>query len=144
MVLSRILGTRDVLFKTKIHDTDLCRLCGDESETLLHLFFTCPKTIMLLNGLKEWIMSKSGCMLILNTQNFLLGYIGPEFIPINFILFHTKYYIFQCALRLQTLSIVSLKQKLKSAYFEQKMAAELNHLSDKFKVNWSRWSPMFE
>ena len=40
-IISRILGTNQSLYKFKISDTPLCRLCNQYPETLIHLFVTC-------------------------------------------------------------------------------------------------------
>ena len=37
-ILHRILGVQDFLFKIKISKTDKCRLCGEQKETIKHIF----------------------------------------------------------------------------------------------------------
>ena len=47
-IIYRILGTRSLLFKMSITDTNLCRNCMLAEETIEHLFFECCKVRDLL------------------------------------------------------------------------------------------------
>ena len=63
-ILHRILGVQDLLFKIKISDTNKCRLCGEQKETIIHLFTECRKSVVL------W-------------ESFYLGYILMLLLELN-------------------------------------------------------------
>ncbi len=51
MIIHRAIVTNDYLFKCKIKDTDKCYFCGDDVETLEHLFCDCILIKQLWNEL---------------------------------------------------------------------------------------------
>ena len=53
-LINRILGTNEYLNKIKISGNDKCRLCFNNTETILHLFHSCNKTRELLDSLTVW------------------------------------------------------------------------------------------
>ena len=98
-ILHRILGVQDNLFKIKISDTDICRLCGEQKETTIHLFSECSKSAALWEDLTSWINSSMSIGITLNKLDKILGYtkLDGKFWPINLILSVTRHYIFTCA-----------------------------------------------
>ena len=42
-IIKRILGTKYYLKKTKISNSDICGICHEQTETLVHLFFNVTK-----------------------------------------------------------------------------------------------------
>ena len=57
-IIQRILGTNHFLKKIKITNNDLCQICGEQAETLVHLFSECEKVCDLWYNVKTWIRSK--------------------------------------------------------------------------------------
>ena len=56
-IIQRILGTNHLLKKIKVTNTDLCQICGEQAETLVHLFSQCEKICDLWYDV-IWIRSK--------------------------------------------------------------------------------------
>ena len=50
-----ILGTNEYLNKLKISDSNLCSLCGNQSESIMHLFSDCIESNELWINVKNWI-----------------------------------------------------------------------------------------
>ena len=73
-ILHRILGVQDFLFKIKISKTDKCRLCGEQKETIIHIFFECIKSATLWENLVSWIHSSIPIRIDLNKVDKILGY----------------------------------------------------------------------
>ena len=57
-IIFGILGTKDYLFKMKIVDSNQCRLCGQNAETIQHLFSQCEIVENLWAEIKQWIKRK--------------------------------------------------------------------------------------
>ena len=145
-ILSRIIGTRELLYKLKIHDTDLCRLCGQEIETIIHLFCKCTKSIDLWNDLRIWICNLTQLGFSLDPQSIILGYLLNEanFEPINIIYMIVKQYIFHCAYFKRPLNIFTLQNQIKRSFIEQEMLAKINFTVDKFNKVYDVWRPLFQ
>ena len=54
-IIHRILGVGVLLNKMAITQTNLCRICNSEPETLLHLFVNCKQVKNLWTSLEKWI-----------------------------------------------------------------------------------------
>ena len=111
-IMKRILGTNHYLKKTKISDSDACRICHKEPETLVHLFFDCSKVTELWLNIKNWIKSKTDICLDWNKMICILGYslCDANFYPLNFILMIVRQYIFKCALKNRDLNIYQIQR----------------------------------
>ena len=73
-ILYNILDTNDYLFKIKVSDTNLCRLCKEHPETIVHLFVQCPQVICLWNNIIQWIKSRLLIQIDLTNARKILGY----------------------------------------------------------------------
>ena len=93
--IHRLVATNVFLHKIKCSDSPLCTFCGDEPETLEHLFWSCASSthfwqsavfLCLKNPpIMDWELVKFGCVDDLRH-------------PLNFFLLHAKYFIFSCKL----------------------------------------------
>ena len=91
-VQHRIIGVHDTLYKCKISDDNICRLCQTSVETISHLFAECEISNYLWeNMILFWIQSLTGISIHLDKNVKLLGFLGPPsyFWPLNFILLLT-------------------------------------------------------
>ena len=114
-ILHRILGVNYYLYKTKISDTENCRICKNFKETLVHLFSECPKVYNLWQNVYAWINQKLNLNLNFNATILTLGYpiSDKSFWPLNFILIITRYYIFKCASKEKDFNIYWLQKLIK-------------------------------
>ena len=144
-ILHRILGVQDLLFKIKISDTNKCRLCGEQKETIIHLFTECRKSVVLWENLLSWIHSNVTIRIELNKADKILGYVQPDsnFWSLNLILTVTRYYIFTCAKATRQLNIYHLQSVIKQKYLEQETLSKLSNRNDFFEKNWSVWKNIF-
>ena len=133
-LLNRILCVKKYLHTLNISNTDICRLCSNDSETILHLFVHCPKSKELWYSLKSWISGELGIVLNLTTETILLGYLYSDsnFEPINHFLLVTKNFIFHSALNKKPLTFGVLKLRLKTTFLEQELVAKNYFQEDKY------------
>ena len=117
-ILHRILGAPKQLFKMKISDSDYCRICNSNVETLIHLFVSCGPVKKLWHDLILCLCNSTSIQLNLRTKDIILGYLlkTAYFLPVNVIVLITKSYIFSCAISKSPLNLSHLKKKLKSLY----------------------------
>ena len=57
-ILFRIIGVRKYLKLTKIDEFSTCRLCTNNEETILHLFYNCIKTKDFWGNVSNWMKIK--------------------------------------------------------------------------------------
>ena len=98
-ILHRIIGVQYFLNKVKITQIDRCRLCQQHTETITHLFADCAIVNILWDNVKSWINTSINFKLNITKTMKILGYLepSPEFWPLNFVLFVTRYSIFSRA-----------------------------------------------
>ena len=144
-VVHRIIGVQNLLYKTKISQTDMCRLCQRNVETINHLFADCERVDTLWNNLESWIKMRISCTIRIDKTMRILGYLQPgsEFWALNLILLSTRYYIFHTAKNGATLSIYQLQNFLKNVYLEQESVSSFKNSSHVFGKNWSVWKSLF-
>ena len=144
-IIKRILGTNYYLKKTKISDSDLCRNCNKEIETLVHLFYDCNKVSILWSNIRHWIESKTNITLHWDKMMYTVGYslCDANFYPLNFILMIVRQYIFKCALKQRELNIYQIQIIVKEKYLEQELLSKLNSDEDNFSKRWFTWKRLF-
>ena len=143
-LIHRILGTRSLLHKMSIETDNKCHFCNVSSETLINLFYSCPKVKLLWQQVENWVKLKTSVPLKLTLPEILLGYMKPErFIPVNTIILCTKKYIFSSSSSGQILSISELKIKIKTVYEEQYFLAKLDLTKDYFENCWTIYNSIF-
>lgn len=98
-MLHRFYPTNHYLQKLK-KDIDVnCSFCGDQRETLVHLFWMCPHTRLLWSKLSKYIADHIYLDFMLKWENVLFGFVThdmnftSEFYLINLIIILTKFYI---------------------------------------------------
>ena len=143
-ILFNILGTREYLWRTKIINDNQCSLCGDQPETIKHLFAECEKTVELWTALTQWIKNSINFNIELTNQLKIPGYIvcDRNFWVTNFILLVTRNYIFQCSKKGHQLNIVYLRKEIKTRYLEEENLSKINTTNENFNKNWENWKPV--
>ena len=139
------MGTKSYLKKIKIADSDLCNLCGSDSETILHLFVHCPVVKDLWTNVLKWIEKKLLVKIYLDAATIIFGCHMPNdyFWSLNFILMIAKQYIFSCARNKIKINIFHLQQVIKEKYEEQNCLAFLNCQEHFFSKKWIVWKELF-
>ena len=72
-LIHRLLGTKDILCKMAIEDSNICRICQCEPETLMHHF--CTHTVNLCNSLVLWIDSCTNKRIAFSPKEIIIGYL---------------------------------------------------------------------
>ena len=144
-IINQILGTRQYLKKIGLTDTETCWLCHSTSETLKHLLAECPESNELWKNVTTWVKNKIGINLRIGNVEKILGYhyCDKNFTPVNFLLLHTRKYIFWCARKNHSLNFYFLQSTLKQFLFEEETLAKLNNTIEKFNYLWDSWKILF-
>ena len=131
-IIFGILGTKDYLFKMKIVDSNQCRLCGQNAETIQHLFSQCEIVENLWTEIKQWIKRKVNYRLHMTQISKIFGYCiqDQNFKPVNFILLISRKYIFWCAQNKFIPNLLQLKKLIQQRYREQQYLAKLSSIDE--------------
>ena len=137
-IINRIQGTRSFLYKMSITNINLCSLCKEHEETLVHLFYDCNHVLTLWNTLYEWIYNITHIRIIPDQKEIILGYLQayPNPIPINAINLITKSYIFYCSKNNINLNIFHLQSRIKTTIGTMEFLATKNNQLEKFNRTW--------
>ena len=120
-LIHRILGTKDILCKMSIEDSNTCRICQCEPEALMHLLIYCTHIVNLWKSLELWIHSCTNKRITFSPKEIIIGYLYNDnnYYPINMIIAVTKSYIFSSAVHESVPNINGLKDKLQKQYEDQ-------------------------
>ena len=134
-IIHRILGTQKLLHKMGISDSSKCLVCNSNEETLMHLFYFCPKSKQLWHQLENQIFNKAGFNVKFTPENILLGYKynNPNSIAINTIILITKNYLFTNSRKAIEINIADLVSRIKTVYEEQVLVAYLESDGGKYE-----------
>ena len=94
-LLHRILGTKALLFKIGLSDSNMCTFCNEYPETIAHLFYTCRISSQLWTNVFHWVNETLYSNIACNDIDILLGKTGLNNRPLNVILCLTKRYIYK-------------------------------------------------
>ena len=102
--LHRRLSTNSFLHKLGFTDSEKCTFCRNETEHLLHLFWTCEKTQSFWNSLISWLQSgriieKDSRSLEADAALGLRSDNSKYELQINFCFLIAKYFIWICKLK---------------------------------------------
>ena len=137
--LHRRIATNDFLCKIGIKQVDSCSFCGETTETLVHLFWSCKHTQAFWKKLLEWMSQKIVdlkdpvfspflCLgLVENVSNLLLHHL----------LLIARHYIYTCKLKNSIPKLqVYIQLLLTSMKIEKKIALE-NSTFNSFERKWN-------
>ena len=122
----------------QISDSSNCLLCKSNQETIIHLFFQCPKSIYLWNQLENVIQKKVSFHIKFNPEYVLLGYSysNSNSLALNTLIMVTKSYIFSNSRKGLELKMEDLLMLQKRIYSEQKLVANLKMENVRFEKCW--------
>ena len=97
-ILHNILPTRRSLFRARLSDSDSCRACQTEVETLPHMLFQCDITSAFWTAFQHWWCERTLRTLELNERNVIYGWHNDiKFKKVlNYVTLVAKYLIFCC------------------------------------------------
>ena len=140
-ILYNILSTRSYLYKLKHLDSDLCGLCRESVETILHLFTECPKANALWENVRQWLFSKIHIQIEIRNTLKIFGYLiqDQNFCPLNFILLIARKYIFWCSQKKTDPEPDLLKTEIKMKYIKQEHLSRIMFSESEFSKKWKGW-----
>ena len=144
-LIHRILGTKDLLRKMQLEDSNICRICQCETESLMHLFVHCSHVVNLWSSLELLIYSSTCKRLVFSQEDIILGYLYNDnnYYPVNTIIAVTKSYIFSSAVHGAIPNINALKHKLQKQFrYQLHVNMEMNR-TDKFNCQWLPYRKLF-
>ena len=93
-----ILPTIRSLFRARLSDSDSCRACQTEPETLPHMFFQCNIISVFWIAFQHWRCEKTHRTFELNECNVIYGWHNGTQVKnvLNYVTLVAKYLIFSC------------------------------------------------
>ena len=108
--IHRIVPTNKFLYSIKRVASPNCTFCLADDETLDHFFFSCPVTILFWGDIQRIILKNA---ILFCKEDIFFSYRFSRNHPLNFLLFHAKYYIYTCRYKAQKPDINAFTFKFK-------------------------------
>ena len=146
-IIHRILGTNEFLFKIRQKDNDKCIFCKEFTETIQHIFWTCPKISELWELLSLWIFEKTQIELPLNLDIVLLGNLQKTDMNNirNLIILLSKYYIYKTKMKEERVNIIALRNHLReNLKIEKEIFFLKNNSLEQANICWDPWLHILE
>ena len=144
----RLIPTNRFLYLRKIKDSPTCTFGCREEETLIHLFYLCPKVRCFWNEILDWIKNKcTNCdNLSLTEQLIILGQKDNVFTDKAFdlIIVLGKWHIYKCKLQAREPCIDLFKKELKERYYIEKSIHVTRFNIDSFNRIWLQYNNLIE
>ena len=119
----------------------MCSFCGDEPETILHIFWQCRVVNDFIESFAEWFYDVTNFLLNIYMNVVIFGSQGKNSAKvINCILLELKYYIYKCKMQNTPLFLNNLKAELKI----ERSIAYSKDLQEKFNEEWGYCLPFIE
>lgn len=90
----RILPTAEFLHKVGLSDSDTCRLCEENVETLIHYMCSCPVIVRFWQEVKDWMFTNLDSHVPINMHNLVFGWKLKT--QENYVILIGKYYLYLC------------------------------------------------
>lgn len=136
---NKILVTKSFLHKINKIDENSCAYCGQQSETIYHLFIECAKVKQFWGVLKVWFLANSQLSLNLEEKNILFSYQNKNHLT-NYIFVVAKYYIYSNKFSGKDLNLNSFISLIEKKFLSERYIAYINNNITKF---FKKWSPLY-
>ena len=138
--LHRRIATNSFLFKMKLSETNLCRFCQSEQETLLHLFWECPITEAFWNSVQQFFVSVD---LIPASQALTLcqclGLKGEKSaLLLNHCLLLGRFYIYSCKYKNIRPSSIEYVNQVRSNWKIEKQVSIITGTQNALEQKWRK------
>lgn len=138
-LLHRRLPTNFFLQKIGLKDNGNCSFCGDEPDTLTHLFWTCNKTQLFWTEVVVWLKE---CDVVRETYSLkmttALG-LKPDTsnfkLQINYCLLLARFFVWCCKVKEKGMSWCNFKRILKQNF-------EIETTAPQNKLELKKWNPL--
>ena len=137
-ITHRIISTNSFLYKIGVLANDKCSFCKNESEDIIHLYWSCDIVKQFWRDFDEWICQKTGVILELRPADVFFGkFEAPRIL--NLMICLGKFHIHKRRLKNVKPNLEVVKKEILDYYNIEKYIFAKNCDSDKFL---NRWSPM--
>ena len=130
------MGIRNLKFKIGITQDNVCKLCNENEQTLVHLFSQCEPTRKFWEDLSRKIKTNTNKEVDFSSKDIILGFQEKQMRPANILLIIMKKYIFIASKKEKTPQLVEALEMLKSFYVEQEYVSKIQNQECKFKKKW--------
>ena len=138
--LHRRIATNDFLYKIGIKQSDSCTFCGEATENLVHLFWSCKYSNAFWKDCYQWIMQNTSKVEKFNLSGALLfGIINDaKDLPLYHLLVIARHYIYTCKQRDTRPNVQMYIQTVqRTVEIERQIAKDHNPLNT-FEKKWSQ------
>ena len=132
--------------KYQLPTSFLCGICGQQQESIYHLFAGCEKVLDFWKNITIWFELKLSIKVKFSDIELIFGYqnYDQNFWPLNFILLIARQYIFHCSKYSHDINIYNLQKLVEEKYVEQYTLSKIKDTVHIFNRNWSHWKLLFE
>ena len=132
-ILNQIFGIRNLKFKMGITHYNMCKLCNENEETVIHLFSLYKPIRKFWEDLSRNIKTNRNKELDFSSKDIILGFQENQMWPANILLIIMKKYIFISPKKEKTPQLVEALKMLKSIYIEQEYVSKIQNQECKLK-----------
>ena len=138
-IIHNILPTQSSLFRAGIKDSDSCPLCSYESQSLLHMLFTCNISYTFWNLFTRWWHKSYQEHIKLSESVILYGWHqkSNNWSALNYALVIAKYHIFSTSVCNGILNFESFLLRLKNKISVMRTLAVANNKLEQFVKSWA-------
>ena len=113
-ILHRILATKELLYKMKYVDSDLCDFCNQDTETIEHLLYECDIVKVLWRDTERWIKNTTGQNTTFTKNTIIFGMENDKdnTVP-NWLILNIKYEIFKSKQQKRKPNILAIQNVIK-------------------------------
>lgn len=143
-IIHRILGTNHLLHRMGMKQNDKCSFCGEEKETIKHLFWDCEYVEYFWSTLLLLLVDNCGFVnIVLTDVDVLLG--NPKFDGIfNKIILWGKKYIYKSKVQGVLPAFTGFQRFMSWHYKIERYIAKVTHKFDVFQIKWEKYGELFE
>ena len=126
-IATYILPTNEYLVRYRVKNSDLCDLCQQESDTIVHRLYECEYIICKIDIIFSYLKEKCNPSYLITMHEYLFGKSGLKYIGLNHLLLELKKSLFY-----------SIKEYLVSPHFVDFFWNQIKNLIKKEKIVKSR------
>jgi hypothetical protein len=140
-VTHRLLACKKNLCKWKIEDNSNCNHCDSDSiDSIEHFLVACPQAITIWDAILNWSATQLKVSFPIDTYDLIFGIPNPNedtiIAQLNFILLHTKYYIYSTKMAKGKPDLYELLLKLRNAIQIEELIAMGQNKINMFQKKW--------
>jgi len=131
------VATQEMLFRWGLAETDLCRFCEEEIESLPHILVECEVIKPIWTQIQQWLFHKTNQIFPITKQEIIFGITNREHPVFNAIFILAKRYILGCMQHSEFPSLYSFTQKVKDYLNIERCISQKNY---KLQIFMNRWN----